>query len=67
MPGVGDARYANYPFIIAKYWSDNDQLLLRVSIHSESLLDTVVCALDSEGDPDTLPRLLRRRTFRVAP
>lgn len=53
MPRIEDIRYSKYPFIVAKYWSDSDEVLLRVYIHSDELLEMLVGALRLTGDPDT--------------
>lgn len=54
MPSMDDARYSKYPFIVARYRSYDNQMPLRVFIHSELLLEMIVEALHLSGDPDTL-------------
>lgn len=53
MPEIEDSQYSNYPFIIARYWSDDDQVLLRIFIHSKLLLEMLADALHLDN-PETL-------------
>lgn len=57
MPYIDDERYANYPFIVAKYLDRDGQTLLRVFINSKPLLQILVNALNLGCDPNTLQNL----------
>lgn len=54
MPKLDDARYDHYPFIVTKHWSNDDQILPRAFIKSESLLGILVDSLDLDGNLDSL-------------